>query len=389
MSTDIETRTINLDDYRTRVAGAWIAKNVGVLLGLPFDGCAKPPKPITGYVKWKDPQDPAAGLVSNPPAGITCDDRTYCDIVALRAFEKYGFWLTPHQLGEAWIAQGAGFQGASKTARQAILNGHWPPESGRPPHNPHYNASDAQFSSTLYGLIAPGQINLAASMARVLNHINGYAEGSDGGVLFAAMISEAMFESSLPRLLARALNVLDLAAPTRTACEEILAFHDSGVPWTEAAWRSQERWKAHYPQANSAVANAALIVAGLLYGNGDFLETMNIILRAADNTDAGGNAGIAASILGTSFGLSIISASLVQPLADTYCIAIHPSIRDVVVNPRQDKISELALRIAILGSKFMIKRGGTRRDGHILTIPNPEPAAQPLETVLSQVGQTT
>jgi hypothetical protein len=287
-----------------------------------------------------------------------------------------------------WLADGAGFQGASLMARQAMLAGHWPPECGRPPHNPLYNTSDAQVTSTLYGLIAPGEINLAASTARVFNHINGYAEGSDGGVFFAAVISEAVCEPSLHALLVRALRVLDLAAPTRVACEEIIAFHDSSVPWAEAAWRSQERWKSRYPHANNAAANAALVVLGLLYGDGDFMETMNIILRAADHTHAAGNAGIAASILGLMSGLRIVPAALVQPLADTYPVASHPNARGVILKPRKEKLSELALRIAVLGSKFVIKRGRARRDGHILTIPNPESAAQPLETTLPW-GETT
>ncbi|MCX7825289.1 MAG: ADP-ribosylglycohydrolase family protein [Verrucomicrobiae bacterium] len=386
MGADTETRILHLDDYRSRVAGSWIAKNVGVLLGQPFDGRPKPPKPVTGYVKWNDPGDPAAGVVPYKPAAAPCDDNTYCDVVALRAFERYGLWLTPQQLGKMWLAEGAGFQGASLAARQAMLAGHWPPECGRPPHNPHYSDSDAQVSSTLYGLIAPGEINLAASTARTFNHINGFAEGSDGGVLFAAMISEAVFEPSLRSLVLRALNVLDSAAPTRVACEEIVAFRDSSVPWTEAAWRSQERWRSRYPQANNAVANAALVVLGLLYGEGDFMETMNIILRAADRTNTAGNAGIAASILGLMSGLRIVPAALVQPLADTYPVAPRANPGDAPLAPRQEKLSELALRMAVLGSKFIIKRGRARRDGHILTIPNPEPAAQPLETAAPWEG---
>jgi len=381
MSGDTDIRRLNLNDYRAQVAGSWIAKNVGVLLGLPFDGRPKPPKPITGYVKWKDPQDPAAGLVRFQPAAAPCDDDTYCDVVALRAFERHGLWLTPRQLGETWLTEDAGFEGASLAGRQAMRAGHWPPECGRPPHNPLYNASDAQSTSTLYGLIAPGEINLAASTARLLNHINGYAEGSDGGVLFAAMLSEAVFQPSPRPVVARALHVLDPAAPTRAACEEMVAFHDSRVPWAEAAWRSQERWKCRYSQANHSVANAALVVLGLFYGEGDFMETMNIILRAADHTSAAGNAGIAASILGLMFGLRVVPAALVQPLADTYRVAPHPNVRDADIKPRQEKLSDLALRMAVLGSKFIIKRGRARRDGHILTIPNPEPAAQPLETL--------
>jgi hypothetical protein len=374
------TRTLNLNEYRDRVIGAWYGKNVGVTLGLTFEGRAKAPGPIKSYVQWKDPDHPAAGLEPAHPMAAPCDDDTYCDLVALRAFERFGASLTPRQLGEQWIADGAGFQAASRAARQAMLAGHWPPESGHPDHNPHYNTIAAQFSSVIYGILAPGNINCAAATARAFSHINGYAEGSDGGVLFAALASEVLFENDTVRAIERALAVLDPKAPTRLACQEILDFHAQKTPWSQAAERSQARWKAAYPQTNNAVANAALTILGLVYGAGDFLHTVSIICQAADNADTDCNAGIAGAIFGAQGRLRRVPARLVVPLNDTYQVRPHPNVTDMQVAPRDERLSDIALRLAIQGSRFSIARGGATRDDNYLVIPNPEPVAQPPET---------
>ena len=375
-----ETRSLALADYRDRVAGSWIGENIAVIMSLPFEGRPKAPEPLTGYARWKDTKNFAAGLVPAHPTAAPCDDDTYYEFVALRAFERFGLDMTPRQLGEQWIADGAGFYASSEAARKAMLAGHWPPESGHPKYNPHYNTIGAQFSSELFGMIAPGHINFSAATARLYNHINGYAEGSDGGVAFATMISEAMLEPDMRRVVRRALLVLDPRAPTRVACEEVLAFREQGLDWPEAAARSQRRWLPLYPPVNNSVANAAILALGLVYGDGDFLRTVSITCQAADNTDTDCNAGTAGAIVGAHCGLRGIPERLITPLNDTYQVRQNKNVTDMVLPPRDEKLSDIARRIAALGERFIVAKGGARIDAGRLVIPNPAPIAQTLET---------
>ena len=380
MAAEEETRSLALADYRDRVAGAWIGENIAVVMSLPFEGRPKAPEPLTGYMRWKNTKNFAAGLEPAHPTAAPCDDDTYYEFVALRAFERFGLDMTPRQLGEQWIADGAGFYASSQAARKAMLAGHWPPESGHPKHNPHYNTIGAQFSSELFGMIAPGSINFSAATARLYNHINGYAEGSDGGVAFATMISEAMLEPDMRRVVRRALLVLDPRAPTRVACEEGLAFREQGLDWPEAAARSQRRWKPLYPQINNSVANAALVALGLVYGDGDFLKTISITCQAADHADTDCNAGTAGAIVGAHCPLSGIPERLITPLNDTYQVRHNRNVTDIVLPPRDEKLSDIARRIAALGERFIVAKGGAHIEGDRLVIPNPAPIAQPLET---------
>lgn len=374
------TRSITLTEYVGRIAGAWIGQNVAALLGLPFESHLRATTPITGYVEWKDHKNPAAGLVPVKPDAASCDDDTYHELVALRAFERHGLSLTPRQLGEQWIADGAGFHGASHAARQAMLAGHWPPESGHPQFNPHYNTSGAALSSEIYGMIVPGHINLAARLAHTYSHVNGHAEASDASALLAAMVSEAMLDANLLRVICRTMQVLDARSAVRIAVEEILAAYSQDLDWRQAAGQAHERWRRTHPQKHSAVAASAITVLGLLYGQSDFLKTVNFVLGAAARVDVACNPSAAGAVVGALRGLRGIPGRLVEPLNDIYRIRPHRNVSDVKIEPHDERLSDTILRIATLGQKMAVKYGGARLLKHGLEIPNLDPVPQPLES---------
>ncbi len=64
-----------------------------------------------------------------------------------------------------------------------------PSDVGYPRYNKLWFSIGPQFSTDIYGALAPGMPNLAGKIARELDYINGYAEGTDGGVFVAALVS--------------------------------------------------------------------------------------------------------------------------------------------------------------------------------------------------------
>lgn len=131
------------------------------------------------------------------------DDDWYYEMVALRAFEKYGTELTVQQLGEQWKANAYGTWGCSKQARLLFDKGILPPESESPRYNKLWWAIGPQFSADIYGALAPGLPNVAANMTRDYCHINGYAEGTDGAVFIAGLVSIAFKEKIQEKLFRR------------------------------------------------------------------------------------------------------------------------------------------------------------------------------------------
>jgi hypothetical protein len=127
------------------------------------------------------------------------DDDYYYEMVAIRAFEKYGIHLTVQQLGQQWLENNAGSWGSSEQALLLLKRGIEPPDTGNPRYNKLWWTIGPEFSSDVYGSLAPGMPNVAAEMARRLTHINGYAEGTDGAVFVSGMISLGFAETDTGR----------------------------------------------------------------------------------------------------------------------------------------------------------------------------------------------
>jgi hypothetical protein len=167
-------------EYVDRVQAIWMAQMIAQSTGVRFEH-----KPASVL---------AVAPLSHLPGYAPVDDDYYYEMVAVRAFEKYGLGLTVEQLGHQWLENNAGSWGSSEQALLLLKRGIRPPDTGHPRYNKLWWTIGPQFSSDLYGALSPGMPNIAGAMARRLGHINGYAEGTDGAVFVSAMISIAFVE---------------------------------------------------------------------------------------------------------------------------------------------------------------------------------------------------
>ena len=82
---------------------------------------------------------PASALPVTPFTHLTgfapVDDDYYYEMVAIRAFEKYGIALTVEELGQQWLANNAGSWGLSEQALLLLKRGVKPPDTGHPRYN--------------------------------------------------------------------------------------------------------------------------------------------------------------------------------------------------------------------------------------------------------------
>ena len=69
------------------------------------------------------------------PGYAPVDDDYYYEMVALRAFEKYGIELTVQELGQQWLENNAGSWGSSEHALLLLKRGLKPPDTGHPKYN--------------------------------------------------------------------------------------------------------------------------------------------------------------------------------------------------------------------------------------------------------------
>ena len=355
-------------DYTDRVRAIWTGQIIAVLVTLKFEHNTASVVPIENLpMKWE----------GKPATFAPVDDDWYYEMVALRAFEKHGIGLTVEQLGQQWAENRCGSWGSSEQARLNLAKGLKGADLGHPRYNKLWFTLGPQFSSDLYGALAPGLPNVAARMARTFGHINGYAEGTDGAVFTAAAISLG-FTTHDPRAVIReAAKVLHPSSPYRQSVDLVITLADAGRSFDEIVAAVEDRWHIEYPATNNAVANGGLTAAALWFGRGDFWTTMNLIARAADFSDADCNGANAAAVIGAMHGLKALPAALVAQFHDRIVGKGMGSVKEFTP-PVDESIAELARRTAAIGEKILLAEHASLA-GDTLRIPAQTIVQQPAE----------
>ena len=314
--------------------------------------------------------------MTDPEGYAPVDDDYYYEMVAVRAFEKYGIGLTVQQLGEQWLENNAGSWGSSEQALLLLKRGIKPPDTGHPRYNKLWWTIGPQFSSDVYGTLAPGMPNVAGEMARRLGHINGYAEGTDGAVFVAGMISTAFAEHDPHTIVRKAASLLDPRSPYRQGLDMVIAMAETGKSAAEVFRAVDERWGIEYPATNNAVLNGGIVATAVWFGEGDFDKTLQLAVRAADFADTDCNAANSESVVAAIHGMAALPAKEVAELHDRiYGATMGPL---TLTPPVDESITELAKRTAKIGEAILLAHGATD-DGNAFRIAIQEPVPQPAE----------
>jgi hypothetical protein len=357
-----ESLVMTRAEYVDRVAAVWNGQIIAVLACFPFEH-------QTASTKWID-------RFPKPYDVAPVDDDWYYEMCAIRGFEKYGIGMTAAQLGEQWLENSCGSWGSSQQALLSLQRGVKAPDCGHPRYNRLWFTIGPQFSADVYGALAPGLPNAAGRMAREYGHVNGYAEGVDGAVFMAAMVSLGFVEKDPKTIVRKAALLIDPSSPYRQCLDEIIARADKGASFEAIVGAIEDRWHFEYPATNNAVSNGGITAASIWFGEGDFWKTVNLAARAADFTDADCNAANAAAVIGAMHGMKALPAELVAKFADRITGEQMGGVK--LTPPVDERISELAQRTVAIGEKVIAANTG-RVDGEQITIRPEEPRTQPAE----------
>ena len=194
-----------------------------------------------------------------------------------------------------------------------ILNGRLAPESGYWKYNPHADDIDFQIEADFIGMLTPGRPNDAAEIADGIGHIMNYGDGWYGGVYVSALYALAYVCDDIPTLVSEALKVIPEGTKFRNAIECVIENHAKYPSDWKRCWFEVDKkhsFDVGCPEGVwngfniDAVINAAYVVIGLLYGEGDFEKTMEISTRCGQDSDC--NPASAAGILGVMYGYNAI-----------------------------------------------------------------------------------
>lgn len=250
---------------------------------------------------------------------------------------------------------------ASKAAHSNFRKGIWPPESGQPENNAHWEDVDFQISSELFGLVCPGLPKASREWTEKVGSLMCAGDGIFGGTYVAGMISAAFFEEDVDSVVAMGLRSIPDTSGYAETIRDVIEMKNSGKSWQETWQVITERWGENdsCPQGErlplnlSARLNGAYIVIGLLFGEKKFGKTLGIVTRCGQNSE--GNAATAAAILGAILGADGIPEKWSKPIKKTI---INNSIRDIY--PNEININEIVDMISGTGVKCVEHYGGKK-----------------------------
>lgn len=349
-----------------KIKGGWAGQTIGVTFGGPtefkYQGCYIPNN-ITilwynGYLK---------DLMTSWP---DLYDDLYMDLTFVDVLEKKGVNAPVKDLAEAFAYANYNLWHANQAARYNIVQGvenpgHWL-------NNPHADDIDFQIEADFIGLMNPGMPNSSAELSDRIGHIMCYGDGWYGGVYVSAMYSLAFVSDNINYIVSEALKAIPEQSKFHECIQDVIEWYKRYPNDWIATWNEIE--KKHSTDIGcpdgvfhsfdiDARINAAYVVMGLLYGQGNFSKTMEISTRAGQDSDC--NPSTAGGILGTMLGYSNIPTYWKMGLSD---------IEDMNFNYTSmslNKVYEISYNHAL---QMIQKNGGSCNDQSVtIQTQKPEP----------------
>jgi ADP-ribosylglycohydrolase len=337
-----------------RIHGGWLGRIAGNMLGKPVEQGEVWTRdridrylrqagalPLTDYLPGPPP-----GGDADPPLrpewrqcvrgrihGSCRDDDVDYAVLGLDLLETHGFGFSTEQVGDLWLARLPYLQTftAERAAYRNLANGLRPPLTATY-DNPYQEWIGALIRADIYGWTCPGAPLRAAGLARrdaVLSHTG---NGVYGAMWAAALISAAFTAPGIRNALEEALAVVPASSRLARTVRRVVSLHEARMTWEDTLTTvAEETARLNWIHT---VPNAAVLTAGLLYGDGDFTRTIALTVRGGLDTDS--NGATAGSVAGVLTGAEAIPAQWKDPLEDT--------VRSAVFGFDGIRISELAER---------------------------------------------
>lgn len=297
-------------DYLERVYAGVLGKLIGVYLGRPFEGWTydlimEHLGEINYYVHEK----------LNVPLIVTDDDISGT-FTFIRALEDYGYShdITPAQIGHTWLNYlieeqtilwwGGMGNSTEHTAFLRLKSGIEAPQSGSIELNGTVVAEQigAQIFIDGWGVVAPGDPELAADFAKRAGSVSHDGEALYGAQVIAAMEAQAFVESDINKLIDTAVTFIPNDSIIYYMINDIREWHAKEPDWRKARELLAERYGYHKYGGNChMVPNHGLIIFSLLYGDDDFQKSLMIVNTAGWDTDC--NSGNLGCLMGIKNGL--------------------------------------------------------------------------------------
>jgi len=329
---EVETYvSLSRSDYQDALYGFWLGQcianwtglvtemdkigNIGDIKTGPFytrHDWGKPDKPNIWSGDEISDLSPTIDFVFRGPGEIWgADDDT--DIEYMYQYLMYTSespLLSPEQIREGWLkhikAEEENYLWVSnQKAFDLMMEGVLPPQTSDPDKNPDYMMIDAQLTTELFGLMAPGRPDIALKLAHLPIRTTARQEAASISEFYVIMhalatrVDSTLSMKSKTRWLAeKARNHLPDSTYPAKMYDFVKRQYDAGIPWEEARDRVYERYQVEQKDGyditsknlycNGCYAGGINFAASLIswfYGEGDIINTIKIGALAGWDSD--------------------------------------------------------------------------------------------------------
>jgi len=326
-------------DLPTRIAGAWLGRTAGCVLGKPVENVPREGIralaestgnwPVSGWFTAEGLPDDVSerwpwNRASRPTslaenlAGIPEDDDLNFTMLAVALLERCGTAFDALDVAKIWmdyLPAGRIFT-AERVALRNLLEAYLPADTATR-RNPFREWIGARLRVDAYGWAAAGDPVEAARMAWEDARLSHTANGVYAAMFMAAAHAASTSESSSAACADVGLSVVPagsrLAEALRTARE--LA---DGRDWEATVDELHARY-GHYHWVH-AINNTALVAAALYACDGDFSAGISAAVQGGWDTDTNGAA--VGSILGATVGPDGIEERWSEPLGTRFTTSL-------------------------------------------------------------------
>ncbi len=274
------------------------------------------------------------------------DDDIDYTLLNLRLVEKRGVDFSSMDVGREWLENlpYAGVYTAERAAYRNLVNCLVPPETAL--HmNPYREWIGAQIRADLWGYVCPGDPSRAAELAHrdaTLSHVK---NGVYGEMMVAAMIAWAFVEDDVERVIDVGLSVIPERCRLREAVELVVNAWRRGAGWDEVISLMENRLHQYHPV--HTLPNAAIVTASLLWGGGDYTESITLAVACGLDTDC--NGATVGSIIGVMKGYrglgDRVKRTWLKPLNDRLESYI-PGLQGLKMTEAAERIFLAALKVS-------------------------------------------
>jgi len=211
-------------DYQDRLRAFWLSENIANWTGLQTEGQR------TWFPYYTDEDWERFGFVTNQSPWWSADDDTDIEYIYQHALETYETEiLTPEQIRDQWLEHIQSREEnylwvSNESAFRLMEEGVLPPNTSDPANNPNWEQIDAQLTTEIFGLFAPGRPDIALKFGDLPVKVTARGDAEMAAKFYIIMHSLAPY-----------------------AIENISDTNDDGDPYDEQVFWLAEQARAQIP----------------------------------------------------------------------------------------------------------------------------------------------